>query len=204
MQRWWIDKSVVRLTDKAQSRAAGNALGKPLLNALLTVLLKASALAVLLASPLGADAQERQNFLGDPFVQLTSGLANCPVPEGPLLNAEEVRAEMHARVERGTSCFMAGRCRLHNAYLYDKEIIGRVGKLVAALVVREPQLAKTSLWAEGQRRWVFLKGCVQTEAQSQSLEAAVRNMDDVESVINLLMVGTDGTPGYKVAAPTRK
>ena len=93
---------------------------------------------------------------------------------------------------------------MHNAYLYDKEIIGRVGKLVAALVVRDPQMSATSLRAEGQRRWVFLKGCVQTEAQSQALEAAVRNMDDVESVINLLMVGTDGTPRYKVAAPAQK
>lgn len=29
-------------------------------------------------------------------------------------------------------------------------------------------------------------------------------MDDVESVINLLMVGAEGTPRYKVAAPTQK
>ena len=110
---------------------------------------------------------------------------------------------MHAPVERGTSCFMAGRCRLLNAYLYDQEIIGRVGKLVGVLA-GDPLLAKTSLWAEGQRRWVFLKGCVQTEAQSQALEAAVRNMDDVESVINLLMVGVEGTPRYKVAGPKQK
>jgi BON domain len=167
-------------------------------------LARALALTGLLGSPLGAIAQERQNFLDDPFVQLTSGLAHCPVPEGPLLTRSQVATEMHYRAERGTSCFMAGRCRLHNAYLYDKEIIDRVGKLVYALAARDPQMAATSLWAEGQRRWVFLKGCVQSEAQSKTLEDAVRNMDDVESVINLLMVGTDGTPGYKVAAPTRK
>ena len=135
---------------------------------------------------------------------MTSGLAHCPVPEGPLLTQAELRAEMHARVERGTRCFMAGRCCLHNAYVYDKEIIGRVGKLGAALAARDPQMSSTSLWAEGQRRWVFLKGCVQTEAQSQALEAAMRNMDDVESVINLLMVGADGTPRYKVAEPGPK
>lgn len=79
-----------------------------------------------------------------------------------------------------------------------------MGKLVGVLAARDPLLAKTSVWAEGQRRWVFLKGCVQTEAQSQALEAAVRNMDDVESVINLLMMGTDGTPRYKVAATAQK
>ena len=81
----------------------------------------ALALATLPLLPFAACSQERQNFLGDPFVQLTSGLAYCPVPEGPLLTEAEVRAEMHARVERGISCFMAGRCRLHNAYLYDQE-----------------------------------------------------------------------------------
>lgn len=42
------------------------------------------------------------------------------------------------------------------------------------------------------------------EAQSQVLEQAACNMDDVESVINLLMVGAEGTPRYKVAAPTQK
>ena len=159
MRRWWIDKALVWPWCKAPEKAWGGARGKALAKALS----KGLACATLLASPLGAVAQARQNFLGDPFVQLTSSLASCPVPEGPLLTAEEVRAEMHARVKRGASCFMAGRCRLHNAYLYDKEIIGRVGKLVAALVAREPQLAATSLWAEGQRRWVYLKGCVQTK-----------------------------------------
>ncbi len=175
-----------------------------LVKVLVKAVAKPLALAALLLLPLAAHPQERQNFLGDPYVQLTSGLAHCPVPEGPLLTQAEVRAEMHSRVERGTSCFMAGRCRLHNAYLYDKDIIGRVAKLVAALAARDPQIAATSLWAEGQRRWVYLKGCVQTDAQSQALEVAVRNMDDVESVINLLMVGTDGAPRYKVAAPTPK
>ena len=179
MQRWWIDART-------------------------SMRIGALALATLPLLPFAACSQERQNFLGDPFVQLTSGLAQCPVPEGPLLTESEVRAEMHARVERGTSCFMAGRCRLHNAYLYDKEIISRVGKLVAALAARDPQMTATSLWAEGQRRWVFLKGCVQSEGQSQALEAAVRNMDDVESVINLLMVGTEGAPRYKVSAPEQK
>lgn len=165
---------------------------------------KAIALATLLLLPQAARPEERQNFLDDPFAQLTSGLAHCPVPEAPLLTGAQAAAQGHYRAERGTSCFMAGRCRLHNAYLYDKEIIGRVGKLVSALATRDLQIAATSLWAEGQRRWVFLKGCVQSEAPSQALEAAVRNMDDVESVINLLMVGTEGMPRYKVAGPVKK
>ena len=169
----------------------------------ITALVSALTLTLLL-SPFAATPQERQNFLGAPFEQLTSGLTRYPVPEGPLIAQSQVAAETHYRVERGTSCFLAGRCRLQNAYLYDKEIISRVGKLVAALVVRDPLMANTSVWAAGQRRWVYLQGCVQTADQSQALEAAVRNMDDVESVINLLMVGTGGTPRYKVAEPGQK
>ncbi len=40
--------------------------------------------------------------------------------------------------------------------------------------------------------------------QSLALERAVRNMDDIKSVISLLMAGANGTPRYKVAAPTQK
>ena len=107
---------------------------------------------------------------------------------------EQMRAETHARVERGTSCYRAGRCRLPNAYLYDKEIIPRVRLMIS----QQPRFAHSSVWIEGQRRWVFLKGCVGSVEQSSEMEAAVRNMDDVESVINLLMVGTTGVSRYKV------
>ena len=50
----------------------------------------------------------------------------------------------------------------------------------------------------GQRRWVYLKGCVRNEKQSRELEAEVRLIDDVEAVINELMVGTSGKPRYPV------
>ena len=41
-------------------------------------------------------------------------------------------------------------------------------------------------------------------APAQALERAVRNMDDIKSVINLLMAGANGTPHFKVAASTQK
>lgn len=46
----------------------------------------------------------------------------------------------------------------------------------------------TSLWIEGQRRWVVLKGCVTHPAQIPALEQLVRNIDDVEAVISQLSV----------------
>jgi len=86
--------------------------------------------------------------------------------------------------ERGTRCFLSGRCRLPNSYLYDKEIIPRVEKAIIA----DGHFADTSVWAEGQRRWVSLKGCVRRKEQAKALEQLVRQLDDVEAVINQLVV----------------
>ena len=101
-----------------------------------------------------------------------------------MITEAEMRAEAHSRIERGTSCFLAGRCRLPNSYLYDKEIIPRVEKAILA----NGRFADTSVWAEGQRRWVWLKGCVRSEEQAKALEQLVRGLDDVENVVNLLVV----------------
>lgn len=141
-------------------------------------------LGLLMAFNAAAD-ESRRNVFGDPFVQLTRGLAHCPVPPGPLLTEAEARAQAHGRAERGTSCFRAGRCRLPNSYLYDQEIMPRVQKAVNA----DGRFARTtSVWATGQRRWVWLQGCVSAPADSQALEALVRGIDDVEGVANELVV----------------
>jgi len=156
----------------------------------------AAALFALFASSTSAQ-ETRRNAFDDPFVVVTQGLAACPVAEGPLLTEEQVRAEAHDRAQRGTSCWLAGRCRLHNAYLYDKEIIPRVVKAVKA----DGRYGDTSVWALGQRRWVWLKGCVPKTEQRDALESLVRQIDDVEGVVNELMVGTTGTPPYKTVGP---
>ena len=141
--------------------------------------------AVLLAGLLAggaAGAQERANFFNDPFVQATSGVKACPVPEGPLITREEMLAQTHGRAERGTSCYQAGRCRLPNAYLYDPDIIARAQKAVLA----DGGFADASVWLLGQRRWVWLKGCVRSQAQAEALERPIRSLDDVEQVMNEL------------------
>jgi hypothetical protein len=144
-------------------------------------------------------AGARRNWFDDPFVQATHGLPGCPVPEPPLLTEAEMQHETHWRAERGTSCYRSGRCRLPNAYLYDKEIVPRVVKAIAAAGTYED----TSVWIEGQRRWVWLKGCVATKQQALDLEQMVRLIDDVEAVIPQLIVGTTmkaGTPTYRLPA----
>jgi hypothetical protein len=147
--------------------------------------------------PLVNAQDARRNAFDDPFTVVTHGLNGCPAAEGPLLTEEQVRKEAHDRAQRGTSCWLAGRCRLHNAYLYDKEIIPRVVKAVSA----DGRYGDTSVWALGQRRWVWLKGCVAKPEQRDALEQLVRQIDDVEGVINELMVGTTGAPPYKTATP---
>ena len=140
--------------------------------------------------------ERRHNPFDDPFLVVTSGLASCPRAEAPLYTEEQIRNEAHDRSQRGTSCWLAGRCRLHNAYLYDKEIVPRVVKAVQA----DGRYADTSVWALGQRRWVWLKGCVSKPEQREALERLVRLIDDVEGVVNELMIGTAGTPPYKTTA----
>jgi hypothetical protein len=134
-----------------------------------------------------AHSEERANFFNDPFMQITNGIADCPVPEGPKITRAEMLAQSHGRAERGTTCFQTGRCRLPNAYLYDKEIIPRVKKAVDA----DGRFTQTSVWAEGQRRWVWLKGCVRRNEESEAMEKLVRSIEDVEAVINELVVVKD-------------
>ena len=150
---------------------------------------------LMLVSPAFVAAQARSNHFNDPFVQATGGMPACPVPEPPGVTAQEARELAHDRAQRGVSCWLAGRCRLPNAYLYDAEIIPRVQQALRYA----GRFADTSIWAAGQRRFVWLQGCVATPEQAIEAEQLVRRIDDVEGVVNQLMIGPDGTPAYRVA-----
>jgi len=154
--------------------------------------------AIALAAAADDPAGERRNWFDDPFVQVTAAMPACPAPDPPLLTAEQMHREAHYRAERGTSCYRAGRCRLPNAYLYDQEIAPRVAKAIAV----DGRFADTSVWIEGQRRWVWLKGCVARAEQKAALEQLVRAIDDVEQVIDQLQVGTAASPPpYRTPPP---
>jgi hypothetical protein len=142
------------------------------------------------AAAIGASAaepqirEERANFFGDPFVQVTKAIPECPVPEGPEITREEMLRETHYRSERGLRCYQAGKCRLSNSYMYDKDIIARVDKAIRV----DGRFAVTSIWAEGQRRWVWLKGCVRRPEDAKAAVQLVREIDDVERVFDELQV----------------
>lgn len=135
-------------------------------------------------------ASPEDNVFRDPFAQATDGLRRCPRPEPPHRTAEESRRLAHERSQRGVSCYLAGQCRLMNSYYYDPEIIPRV---VIALNA-DSKFQDTSVWVLGQRRWVYVKGCVSTEEQRSALLERVRNIDDVQMVIDELAVGDPKAP----------
>ncbi len=152
-------------------------------------------LLLLACTRIAAAAESLVNPFNDPFIQATDGLPGCPVPQPPTFTEEEYRAAAHERAQRGVSCWLDGRCRLANAYMYDKEIVPRVKTALKAA----GRFDATSVWVLGQRRFVWLKGCVQTRAQASDIERLVREIDDVQQVHNELMIGTEGRPPYPVA-----
>lgn len=145
----------------------------------------------------GLGAQGRRNAFDDPFLRVTSALAGCPAPRPPGFTEDEIRQEAHVRAQHGGSCYRAGRCRLPNSYLYDKEIIPRVQQAIRM----DGRFDDTSVWVLGERRIVTLMGCVRTQEQAAQMEKAVLLVDDVMGVVNQLMVGTGGKPRYAPAKP---
>jgi hypothetical protein len=137
--------------------------------------------------------QERRNWFEDPFFQVSSGLPACPVPLGPLLTRDEQRREAHGRIERGTSCWLAGKCRDSNAYRYDKGLAPQVEAALKSV----PGIERSSVWVTLQRRWVFLEGCVASSDQIPQLERAAREVPEVEAVVPALSVGREA-PRYRL------
>lgn len=154
--------------------------------------------AVSQAPPEGIAGPGKKNWFDDPFFQMSQGVAGCPVPEGPMLTFEEQRREAHWRAERGTSCWLAGICKDSNAYRYDQALAAPVAAALQAV----PGLATdSSIWVTIQRRWVFLEGCVASPTLKDQVEAAIRSVPEVETVVPALMTGAGLQPPYPLALP---
>lgn len=132
------------------------------------------------------------NPFHDPFAQVTSGMAGCPRPSPPTYTHAEMQQAEHHRVERGNSCYLAGKCRYSNSFLYDR---GIAAGLFGALA-RDAALRDTSLWVLVQGRFVQLFGCVSSAAQIAHAQAVARHWPDVQAVLPQLMLGTHGATPY--------
>jgi hypothetical protein len=141
---------------------------------------------------------ERRNWFNDPFFQVSTRVAGCPLPAGPYLTEPEMRVQSHGRAERGTTCWLAGQCERPNSYAYDKDI----AQAVQAAFQSHHPVPRSSLWVTVQRRVVFVEGCVsQADAHTNAgprLEAMIRNIPDVERAIAIVYVKKRGQrPSYK-------
>jgi hypothetical protein len=126
----------------------------------------------------------RENRGNDPFLRVSSAIADCPAPPGPLETEQEWLDEAHYRIERGNSCWIAGRCRLSNSYDYDQEIAQSVTRRLDSLNASLQWREKTSLWLTLQRRFIYLDGCVSRDFDTARFVSALGETADVEKVID--------------------
>jgi hypothetical protein len=127
---------------------------------------------------------ERINRGHDPFFQISHALAGCPVPLGPLETGQEWLDESHYRIERGNSCWVEGRCRLSNAYLYDPEIAEAVQRRLTTINYATHWREQTTLWLILQRRFIYVQGCVAPGFDKASFLTELGKTADVERVID--------------------
>ncbi len=134
------------------------------------------------------------NWFNDPFFRVRNGVADCPAPLGPLTRRSASVSEAHYRVERGTSCWLAGQCEKPNAYLYDAQI----GQAVADLFASASDFQDTSLWITVQRRFVYIDGCTNGERDVQ-LDRFVRTVPNVQMVFVDVRHGPGAHVPYQIA-----
>ena len=138
-----------------------------------------------------------RNWFHDPYFAVRSGVWACPVPRGPLGTEADMRRETHSRAERGTSCWLAGRCEKPNAYLYDQAIGDAVRERFAA----SDALKDASLWITVQRRIVWVEGCVSPATDDQAVEHVLDGIKDAERVLVNVTHDPRARPPYSALAP---
>lgn len=142
---------------------------------------QAVALAALTAA---ASAETLQNYGNDPFLQVSSRIPDCPEPAGPRISKAEWDRDAHHRIEHGNHCWLEGRCRLPNAFLYDKEIAETVKRRLGTLAGTLPAWQQSALWITIRGRWLTVQGCTSPGFPRDAFLAALREVPDVERVID--------------------
>ena len=129
-------------------------------------------------------AQSLRNFGNDPFMRVSSAVAGCPEPAGPRVSEDEWKREAHHRIEEGNHCYAEGRCRLANAYQYDRDIAESLQRRLEDLRRTLPAWQNSSLWIMVRGRWLTVQGCVAADFNRAAFLAAMREIPDVEKVID--------------------
>lgn len=146
-----------------------------------------------------ADEGLLKNWFNDPFLQVRNALPGCPVPLGPLRTEAEMKSESHLRVERGTSCWLAGECKEPNAFRYDAAI----GQEISRRFAESSVFRESSLWITVKGRFVWAEGCLADRKQVEALDAWLRSVPDVQRVIVNVTQGVAEKPPYPTAPQSR-
>lgn len=107
-----------------------------------------------------------QNWFHDPFFQISNAIPDCPMPAGPFIDAKQRQAAAHHRSERGTTCWLEGKCNRPSSYDYDQDI---ANAFKDALLVSNP-FEESTLWVTVQGRVVFIEGCATEKSITTELE----------------------------------
>jgi len=160
----------------------------------------ASVIVIALAAP-GASADEIvRNWFDDPFFQVRSAIAACPMPLGPYVNEEQRMHETHYRLERGLRCYLEKKCSKPSSYMYDADIAAAV----RARFDTSPRLRDASLWVTVQRRFVWVEGCVRSPRGQREIEAVLRGVPDVEKVIVFVSADPRAPAPYRTLGPGQR
>jgi|GEM_PF-182122 len=151
------------------------------------------------AAPVGDDPVG--NWFHDPFFQVRSAIHDCPTPAGPVLPRSRIQLEEHSRAERGTSCWLAGKCAQSNAYQGDQAI----GKAVKDRFAADSRFADTSLWITVKRKFVWVEGCIDNPHAGNELRDFVSATPGVEMVFVDVRKTAAGRIPYAIQpeSPTR-
>ncbi|WP_369804589.1 BON domain-containing protein [Cupriavidus sp. YR651] len=147
-------------------------------------------------------AQTLRNFGDDPFLQVSQAISDCPEPAGPRISEDEWKRDAHHRIEEGNHCYVEGRCRLANAYRYDKDIAEAVQRRLDTLRRTLPGWQNSSLWIMVRGRWLTVQGCVAPGFDRAPFLAALKEVADVERVIDqTTATPARGVPYTRYALP---
>ena len=144
----------------------------------------AMSIAAMICAPGIAHGQALRNYGNDPFLQISKTIANCPEPAGPRISEAEWKRDAHHRIEEGNHCYTEGRCRLANAYQYDKDIGEALQRRLDTLRRTMPAWQQSSLWIMVRGRWLTVQGCVAPGFDRKGFLGALGEVPDVERVID--------------------
>jgi hypothetical protein len=155
------------------------------------------AIAATLALADARAAEALRNWFDDPFFQISSFLADCPLPAGPFVDESDKRVQAHRRAEKGTTCWLAKECDRPNAYAYDADIAAAF----QAALRSGRTFPDSTLWVTVQGRVLYIEGCARQDATAVQVEAFARSLPHVQQAIAIVRTDPRAAPPYKLRAP---